>query len=172
VAGDVNDVIVVEIETRNSTAAPRPGWLVLDGDRALVRIELDHPKALGVLNAVAKNRSTLLSCGRFTQHGRKPLAVEDVVAKDEADIVLADKLLADAKRLREPGRACLDGIFELDPEAGTVAQHVSVGRLVSGSSDDKDVPDASEHQHRQGVVDHRLVIDRQQLLGHPESDRI
>ena len=30
--------------------------------------------------------------------------------------------------------------------------------------DDQDVGDSRQHQRRQGIIDHRLVVDRQQLL--------
>src|SRR3546814_16034718 len=33
-----------------------------------------------------------------------------------------------------------------------------------GRRDDEDVPDARQHKRGQGVVDHRLVVDRKQLL--------
>jgi hypothetical protein len=34
-----------------------------------------------------------------------------------------------------------------------------------GRRDHQDVADAGEHQRRQGIVDHRLVVDREQLFG-------
>src|ERR1700731_1369027 len=37
---------------------------------------------------------------------------------------------------------------------------------------DKDVLDPSQHQHADGVIDHRFVIDRQQLLGNGMGNRI
>ena len=36
-------------------------------------------------------------------------------------------------------------------------------RLIFGRGDDEDLPDAREHQHGDGIVDHRLVVDREQL---------
>ena len=41
-----------------------------------------------------------------------------------------------------------------------------------GVRDDEDLADAREHQHRQRVVDHRLVVDGQQLLRRGERDRM
>ncbi len=45
-------------------------------------------------------------------------------------------------------------------------------RQVMRRRDDQDVPDARQHQHRQRIIDHRLVVDRQQLLGDGEGQRI
>ena len=36
--------------------------------------------------------------------------------------------------------------------------------------DDEDVPDAGEHQRRQRVVNHRLVVYMQELLTHASRD--
>src|ERR1700752_512308 len=38
--------------------------------------------------------------------------------------------------------------------------------------DDEDVADAGDHQRRQRIVDHRLVVHGQQLLGRAHGDRI
>src|SRR3989475_12967499 len=45
-----------------------------------------------------------------------------------------------------------------------VAQQLLEARRVLRRRDDQDVPDAGEHQRRQRVVDHGLVVDRQKLL--------
>ncbi len=41
-----------------------------------------------------------------------------------------------------------------------------------GCGDDEDVPDPGEHQRRQRVVDHRLVVDRDELLRDSQCDRM
>ena len=41
-----------------------------------------------------------------------------------------------------------------------------------GCRDDQDVPDAREHQRGERVVDHRLVVDRHQLLADALGDRV
>ena len=46
-----------------------------------------------------------------------------------------------------------------------------MGRSVGGG-DDQDVPDARQHEGGQRVVDHGLVVDRQQLLGGHERERV
>ena len=45
-------------------------------------------------------------------------------------------------------------------------------RGVGGGGDDQDVLDARQHEGGQRVVDHGLVVDRQQLLGGHERERI
>ena len=53
-------------------------------------------------------------------------------------------------------------VAEQPPEAGQVVR----------GADQQDLPDAGEHQRRQRVVDHRLVVDREQLLRHRPGDRV
>ena len=45
-------------------------------------------------------------------------------------------------------------------------------RHVRRCGDQQDVPNACQHQCRQRVVDHRLVVNRQQLLVHDTGDGI
>ena len=43
---------------------------------------------------------------------------------------------------------------------------------VLGGRNNQDIPYVSQHQHRQGVIDHGLIIYRKQLLGDDLSERI
>src|SRR6185295_101843 len=45
-------------------------------------------------------------------------------------------------------------------------------RAVARRADQENVLDSPEHQRAQGVVDHRLVVDREQLLAHGARHRI
>src|SRR5262249_11636337 len=45
-------------------------------------------------------------------------------------------------------------------------------RQVLGSRDDQDLPHPAQHQGRERVVDHRLVIDGKQLLADRAGDRM
>ena len=45
-------------------------------------------------------------------------------------------------------------------------------REVLGRGDDKDLPDAREHQRAHGIIHHRLVVDGQELLAHSLCDGV
>jgi hypothetical protein len=64
------------------------------------------------------------------------------------------------------------GVVQLDAELPAVAQQLAKARQIERRRDDEDLADAGQHQHRQRVVDHRLVVDRQQLLGDALRDRV
>src|SRR2546426_11501426 len=44
--------------------------------------------------------------------------------------------------------------------------------LFRSRGDDENLPDTSQHQGRQRVIDHRLVVDRQELLALRERHRV
>ena len=59
-----------------------------------------------------------------------------------------------------------------DAPLRAVAQQPLERRQVLRRRDDQDVPDARQHQRRERVVDHRLVVDRQELLADRPGDRM
>ena len=99
-------------------------------------------------------------------------AVEDVVAEDQRRALRADVVGADDEGLREPVGAGLDGERQVDAELRAVAEQPVEAVGLVGRGDDEDVADAGEHQRRERVVDHRLVVDRHQLLADALGDRV
>ena len=53
-----------------------------------------------------------------------------------------------------------------------IAQQLLEPRLILRRGNDQHLPDPGQHQHREGVVDQRLVVDRQQLLGDALGNRV
>ena len=99
-------------------------------------------------------------------------AVEDVVAEDEGDGLVADEVGADEERLGQALGLRLDGVADLDADLGPVAEQPLEAGLVLGGRDDQDLADPGIHQQGERVVDHRLVVDRHQLLADRLGDRI
>ena len=99
-------------------------------------------------------------------------AVEDVVAEHQRRVVVADVVGADEEGLGEAVGGGLLGVGDVKAEFVAVAEQASEAGQVVGCADEQDLPDAGEHECRQRVVDHRLVVDRQQLLGHRAGDRV
>ena len=106
------------------------------------------------------------------QAGAEPVAVEDVVAQDQPDPVVADVVGADDERLGQPVRARLHGVRQRDPELRPVTQEPVELLDPVGRGDDQPVLDPGQHQRGERVVDHRLVVDRHQLLAHREGDGV
>ena len=138
-------------------------------------IEFGDSVALGVLDAVAEDGGLGLLLGGadgLAEYSREPGTVEDVVAEDQADRILSDELLPDQKGLGQSVGRGLLGVAHPHAEIGPVAQQALESREVRGGRDQQDVADPGQHQHRNGVVDHRLVVNREELFAHALGDGI
>src|SRR5262249_15255964 len=59
-----------------------------------------------------------------------------------------------------------------EAQRAAVTEQPPEGLLLVGRRDHQDVADTGEHERRQGIVDHRLVVDREKLLAHGERERM
>lgn len=100
------------------------------------------------------------------------VAEEDVVTEHEGAGLARDEVFADEEGLGEAVRRGLLGVGERDAEVGAVAQQALEVGQVRRRRDDEDVSDARHHEDRERVVDHGLVVDRQQLLAGHERERV
>lgn len=164
----------VEVQAGDGVGALGLRWLLLDGDGTALPVELHDAEALGVVDVVAEDRGAarlgVLDGAR--QVARQAVAVEDVVAEHERARLAVDELLADGEGLRQAVRARLLGVGEVNAVARAVPEQALEVGEVGRRGDDQDVPDARQHEGGQRVVDHGLVVDRQQLLGGHERERV
>ena len=164
----------IEVQAGDGVGALGLRGLLLDGDSPPLRIELHDAEALGVVHMVAEDRGAarlgVLDGAR--QVARQAVAVEDVVAEHEGARLAGDELLADGEGLRQAVGAGLLGVGEVHAVARAVPEQALEVVQVARRRDDQDVPDARQHEGGQRVVDHGLVVDRQQLLGGHERERI
>ena len=164
----------VEVQAGDGVGALGALGLLLDGDGPPLAVELHDAEALGVVHVVAEDRGAarlgVLDGAR--QVAGQAVAVEDVVAQHQGARLAGDELLADGEGLGQAVRARLLGVGQVDAVARAVPeQALEVGQVGRGG-DDQDVPDARQHEGGQRVVDHGLVVDRQQLLGGHERERV
>src|SRR3989454_1460946 len=101
----------------------------------------------------------------------KAVTVEDVVAEREGDATAADEAPADDESLRQALGTWLDLVLDAEAEVAAVAEETLERALVLRAGDDQDVADPGEHEGRERVVDHGLVVDRNELLAHRECER-
>ena len=81
-------------------------------------------------------------------------------------MIPANEIAAYGEGLGEAFGFWLDGIGNGHAEIRAIAKQPGIIVEIVRRGDDQDVADASQHQHRHRIIDHRLVIDRQQLLVH------
>ena len=164
----------VEVQAGYGVGALGALGLLLDGDGPPLAVELHDAEALGVVHVVAEDRGAarlgVLDGAR--QVAAEPVAVEDVVAEHQGARLAGDELLADGECLGQAVGARLLGVGEVDAVARAVPEQALEVGQVGRRGDDQDVPDARQHEGGQRVVDHGLVVDRQQLLGGHERERV
>lgn len=164
----------VEVQAGDGVGALGFGGLLLDGDGPALPVELHDAEALGVVHVVAEDRGAarlgVLDGAR--QVAGQAVAVEDVVAEHQGARLAGDELLADGERLGQAVGARLLCVGEVHAVARAVPEQALEVGQVGRRGDDQDVPDARQHEGGQRVVDHGLVVDRQQLLGGHERERV
>ena len=168
------DVARVEVQAGDGVGALGLGGLLLDGDGTALAVELHDAEALGVVHVVAEDRGPT---GLGVLHGarqvaRQAVAVEDVVAEHQGARLAGDEPLADGEGLRQAVRGGLLGVGQVHAVARAVPEQALEVGQVGRRGDDQDVPDARQHEGAEGIVDHGLVVDRQQLLGGHERERV
>ena len=164
----------VEVEAGDGVGALGALGLLLDGDGPPPRIELHDAEALGVVHVVAEDRGAarlgVLDGAR--QVAGQAVAVEDVVAEHQGARLAGDEVLADGEGLRQAVGARLLGVGQVHAVARAVPEKALEVGEVGRRGDDQDVPDARQHEGAKRVVDHGLVVDRQQLLRRDERERV
>ena len=164
----------VEVQAGDGVGALGALGLLLDGDGPPLAVELHDAEALGVVHVVAEDRGAarlgVLDGAR--QVAGQAVAVEDVVAQHQGARLSADEVLADGEGLRQAVRRGLLRVGEVHAVARAVPEQALEVGQVGRRGDDQDVPDASQHEGAKRVVDHGLVVDRQQLLGGHERERV
>ena len=149
--------------------------LFLDGQTIALRVEFGHAVSFRILHAVAEHGC--LAVGLQFVHGlfqnlSESGAVEYVVAQHQAYGIITYELASYDESLRQSVGAGLFGIFEADAIVRAVAEQTAETGQVVGSGYYQYLADAGQHQRRNGVVDHRLVVDRQHLFAHALGDGI
>lgn len=164
----------VEVQAGDGIGALGLGGLLLDGHGPPLRIELHDAEALGVVHVVAEDRGPTGLCvlDGARQVARQAVAVEDVVTQNERARLAGDEVLADGEGLGQAVGAGLLGVGQVHAVARAVPEQALEVGQVRRRGDDQDVADARQHEGGQRVVDHGLVVDRQQLLGGHERERV
>ena len=85
-------------------------------------------------------------------------------------MVATDELASDQEGLREPIGPRLLGIGNRQTPLAAILEQRLEPRAIRRGCDDENLAYAGEHQGRQRVVDHRLVVDRQELLADRQGD--
>lgn len=144
-------------------------------DTAPILVELDHAIPFRIVDIIAEHARAPAGLGlrdRAAQGRAQTIAVEDVVAQHQRAWLARDELLTQQERLSQTIRRRLHLVREPHPVMRTITQKTLEIRQILRRADDQDVADAGHHQHAERIVDHRLVVHRQQLLRRDRGQRV
>ena len=161
---DVDDVLVVKVEASDGVVRARMSRLFFEAECFPLFVKFDNAVALGVADVVSENGGTFVLRGGMLHGFCEVGAVEDVITEHEGATFACDEIFANQERLREAVRARLDGVTDGNAELAAVAEERGEKMRILRRRDDEDVIDAREHESRERVINHRLVINRHELL--------
>ena len=98
--------------------------------------------------------------------------MEEIVPQHQRSWVARQEVGADQKRLGQPFRAWLHCVLDRHAPATAIAEQTLESFLVVRSGDDQHLTDPRQHQCAERVIDHWLVVNRQQLFADGLGDRM
>ena len=139
-----------------------------------IRIEFYDAEAFRVVDVVAEHgRLTVLRrVRRRFQALAQTRAVENVVAEHHCARLVPDELPAKRKRLRQTIRRRLHLVGEVHAVTAAVAEKPLEIRQVSRCRDNQNIANSGQHQRGKRIINHRFVVNRQQLLARHHGQRV
>ena len=133
-------------------------------DRLVTFVQAYHAVALRIVDVIAKDRRTALPRDCELEMFGKAVPEKQIVTENQAARFAGEKVPADVKGLRDPLGTRLGSIAKRKPEHFSVAKQTSEQTDLIGPRNDENIANSGEHQHGNRIIDHRLVIDRQQVF--------
>ncbi len=169
--GDIANIGVIEIESGHRPVRARLTGFLDDRHRLVAGIELDHTVGRRIADPIGVDHGALAPCAALGDR-RQRIAVEQIVAQDQPDAIAADEVATDDEDLGDAARLGLHGVADREPPLPAIAEQPAIRVLVLRIDDQQDLAAARQHQRGERVVDHRLVVDRQELLVRSPCHRV
>ena len=160
-----------EVDADRDQVRLRLRRLLLEPHDLALRVELRDAEPLRVGDLVQEGPGAPGAGLEGLGRGLEPVAAEDVVAQDDAERVVADEVAGEPDRVRDAEGAALVAIRQLEAEVPAVAQQLDDVTDALAADDDHDLADPHARERVERVVDHRPVVDRQQVLVGDERER-
>ena len=172
VAGKSHHSVIVEIKARHGEVRLRLGGLLLDREDASIGRELHHAVGCRLRNMVTKNRGPRATRISRLDGLNEVLPVENIVAQHKGGWSIAHKVRSDVERLCKPLRTRLGGVAQRNAKLAAITEQALEERQILRRGNQQNLSDARQHEHRQRIVNHRLVIHRHELLAHRDGEWI
>src|ERR1700693_4542352 len=146
--------------------------LLFNAEGAPEAIEFHNSVPFGIVHGIGKYSRALSLAGSFAQVLSQVVTVKNIVAQHKSTSGVAYKTLAHQKSLRDPFRLGLHLVLQLDSKLTTVPQQGLELENIVRCGNKKDFAYACQHKSAERVVNHGLVVDRQQAFPHGMGYRI
>ena len=172
---DREDLGVVAVDAGDPVGARRDRRLFLDAHHPAGLVELGDPEVAQVLGLGHLGQQDPRA-GRVTLEGihhGPDRALDHVVGQHHEHRIAADEPFGEAQGLGDAARPLLVAVGQpVDPELVAVAQQAQELAGVGTPGDQHDLGDPCADQCLDGPLDHRPVVDRQQVLVGDPGQRV
>ena len=146
--------------------------LFLNRNCAAILVKLYHAERPRIFNPVAEYRCTVLLLCALTEHFTQRIAVENVIAQHKAYRVVSHELAADEQCVRDTTSNRLLCIADLNAELTSIAEQRAECVCFVRRNDHHDIGNARLHKNCKRVINHGLVVNREQRLAHRFCHRV
>src|SRR5580704_16375232 len=164
--------VVIKIEPGDRPVGQELAGLLDNIGRLVGIIEFEHGVTVGLADMMSEYGRALHSPGGFGEFGAQPVPVEQIIAENKRDAVRADELTPKNESMSKTDRFILRQVVEPDAPCRPVAKKPLIERQMFGCRYQQQVADSGQHENRQRIINHRLVVDRHQLFVHGERRRV
>ncbi|MPM64768.1 hypothetical protein SDC9_111657 [bioreactor metagenome] len=133
-------------------------------------IKIYHTIAFRVTHFVGKDQGAISKGSALAQLTAKPLPKENVIAQNQGHFFASNELLTHNKSICQAARFILASVGELKPKLRSIPKQPLKTGQVFWRADHQNIADACQHKHGKRVIDHRFIVNRQQLLAGCQSE--
>lgn len=129
-----------------------------------VFVKLDNTIALWIAHMIPEDGRAVFLFEGTDKQVFKAILKENIITENQVRMASPDKICCKEKGLRYAFRFFLNDIFKRTSPLTAVSEKLAILPHIVWSRNDGNFTDAGQHEHRQRIINHRLVVDRQKLL--------
>ena len=169
---NIHDVLIIKIKPGHGVAGFGMLGFLLEGADFHILIELDHAVTLGIADVIPEDGRALFLLPGADEEIFEAVAEENIVPKDQAGVASLDEVSGKEERLSDTFRLRLCDVLKGASPLAAVPEKFAELPAVVWRGDDGNLTDARQKENRQRIIDHRLIVDRQQLLADAEREGV
>src|SRR5690554_3523697 len=170
--GELTRAFIVKIKARDGIIASGSRGFLFEPDHAPVGAELGNAIGGRIADVIPKNARSARSSACALEKRVQRISVEDIVSENQRGGMPLEEGLGNEERFGEPAWVSLLCVAELHAPLLSASEESPKKHLLMRRRDDQDLANSRLEQRRKGIVDHRFIVDREQLLAHSAGERM